>query len=97
MFVPAKKNTYGPPWHVTEMTSLFYMYLVVVPSRKHAYGPPWPVYRDNFAFLYVPVGLHGLLRGQLYFLYVDDRTSQETRLWASTAWYRDSVAFCTNV
>jgi hypothetical protein len=37
------------------------------------------------------VGLHGMLRGKLYILYVDDVcTSQETHLWASTACYVDS-------
>jgi hypothetical protein len=40
------------------------------------------------------MGLHVLLRGQLYFLYVADvRTSQETQLWASTACYGDSFTF----
>jgi hypothetical protein len=45
------------------------------------------------------MGLHSLLRGYLYFLYVDDvRTtqetpSQETHLWASTACYGDSFIF----
>jgi hypothetical protein len=37
------------------------------------------------------MGLHGLLRVHLYFLYVDDiRTSQETHIWASAACYGDS-------
>jgi hypothetical protein len=32
-----------------------------------------------------------LLRGQFYLLYVDDvRTSHETHVWASTAYYRNS-------
>jgi hypothetical protein len=32
--------------------------------------------------------LHGLLRRKFYFLYVDDvRTSQETHLWPSMAFY----------
>jgi hypothetical protein len=34
---------------------------------------------------------HGVLRRKLYFFYMDDiSTSQETRLWASTACYEDS-------
>jgi hypothetical protein len=34
------------------------------------------------------VGLHGLLLGKLYVLYLDDiHTAQETHLWASTALY----------
>jgi hypothetical protein len=37
---------------------------------------------------------HGLLRGLLYALYVDDvRPSQETHLWASTASYEIAVIF----
>jgi hypothetical protein len=40
------------------------------------------------------MGLHGLLQGLDYFLYVDDIfTSQETRLWASTACYGDNFTF----
>jgi hypothetical protein len=40
------------------------------------------------------MGLHGLLRGQFYFLYVADvRISQETQLWASTACYADGFTF----
>jgi hypothetical protein len=40
------------------------------------------------------MGHYGLLRGQLYFLYVDDvRTSQETRLWASMACYGYEFTF----
>jgi hypothetical protein len=38
------------------------------------------------------MGLHGLLRGQLYFLYVDDvRASQKTHIWDSTACCGDSL------
>jgi hypothetical protein len=37
------------------------------------------------------MGLNGLLPETFTFLHVDDvRTSQETRLWVSTARYRDS-------
>jgi hypothetical protein len=37
------------------------------------------------------MGFHGLLRGYVYFLYVDViRTTQETHLWTSTACYEDS-------
>jgi hypothetical protein len=40
------------------------------------------------------MGLHGLLRRWLYFVYVDDvRTSQETHIWALTACYGDSFTF----
>jgi hypothetical protein len=40
------------------------------------------------------MGLHDLLRGQLWFLYLDDgRTSRKTHLWISTACYGDSVTF----
>jgi hypothetical protein len=39
------------------------------------------------------MGLHALLKGQLYFLYGDVRTSQETQIWASMACYRDSFTF----
>jgi hypothetical protein len=40
------------------------------------------------------MGLHGLLRGQLYHLCVNDiSTSQETHVWASTASYGDSFTF----
>jgi hypothetical protein len=42
----------------------------------------------------MPVNLHGQLPGQLYFLYISDvRTSQETHLRASTAYYLDSFTF----
>jgi hypothetical protein len=38
------------------------------------------------------MGLHGLLRDSFALLYVVDvRSSQETRLWASTAFYGDGV------
>jgi hypothetical protein len=41
-----------------------------------------------------PTGLHGLLRGQLYFLYVDDiHISQETHIWASKLCHGDSFTF----
>jgi hypothetical protein len=40
------------------------------------------------------MGLHGLLRGQLYFLYVNDvHTSQEASLWTSTPCCGDSFTF----
>jgi hypothetical protein len=53
------------------------MHMKFVPHRKHTYGHPQPV------------------RGiDLLFLYADEvRTSQETRLWASTACYRDRFTF----
>jgi hypothetical protein len=42
------------------------------------------------------MGLHGLLLGEIYFLYADDvRTSQETLLWVSTACYGESFTFYT--
>jgi hypothetical protein len=38
--------------------------------------------------------LNELLRGQLYFLYIDDvRTQQETHLWTSTICYGNSFIF----
>jgi hypothetical protein len=41
-----------------------------------------------------PTALYGLLRGYLYFLYLDNiRASQEIHLWASTACYGDSFIF----
>jgi hypothetical protein len=41
-------------------------------------------------------GPYGLLRRELYLLHVDDvNTSQETHLWASTAWYGDSFIYFT--
>jgi hypothetical protein len=40
------------------------------------------------------MGRHGLLYGELYFLYVDDiRTSQETYVWGVTVCYTDSFTF----
>jgi hypothetical protein len=40
------------------------------------------------------MGLHGMLRGQHYSLYVDDvRASHETHLWAPTASYGDSFTY----
>jgi hypothetical protein len=40
------------------------------------------------------MGLHGLLKGYLIYLYVDDiHTSQETHIQASTAYYGDSFIF----
>jgi hypothetical protein len=36
------------------------------------------------------MGVHGLLLRYLYVLYVDDRTSQETRLLAFTDCYEDN-------
>jgi hypothetical protein len=42
--------------------------------------------------------LHGLLRGQINFLYIGDvRTSQETHLWTSTACYKASFTFYIGV
>jgi hypothetical protein len=41
-----------------------------------------------------PTALHGLLQGDLYFLYVDYvPASQETHLWTSTTYYGDSFSF----
>jgi hypothetical protein len=40
------------------------------------------------------MGLHVLLQGELYFLYVDDvHISQETHLWDNTTCYGDSLTF----
>jgi hypothetical protein len=66
-------------------------------------GPPRPV-RGWFYFSifrqcsYItgntPTGLHGLIRGFVYYFYVSDvRKSQETYLWASTACYGVGYTF----
>jgi hypothetical protein len=78
---------------------LYFLYVDVRTSQETYLWASTACYEDSFTFLYVdkvstsqetPLSLHGLLRGELYFLYVDVRTSQETYLWASAACYGDS-------
>jgi hypothetical protein len=71
--------------------------MMFVPRTKHTYGPPRPVTGVSFTFecrlcSYLtentPMRLHGLSRGDIYIIHVDDvLTSHETHLWASTLCY----------
>jgi hypothetical protein len=45
MFVPHRKQTYGPPRPGTGRALLFYMQMIFVPRRKYTYGTPRPVQR----------------------------------------------------
>jgi hypothetical protein len=78
---------YRPRRSVMGMALLSYMYLMFVPHRKHTYNPPRTVTGTALHFICTwcsyltvnsPRDLHGVLRGQLHFLYTDVRTSQET-------------------
>jgi hypothetical protein len=79
------------------------MYTIFVSHRKQICRPARPVTGIALLFLcrrysYLTenkvAGLHGLLRVELYYSYVDDvRTSQETKLPASTNFYEDSFIF----
>jgi hypothetical protein len=74
-----------------------------VPHKEHTCGPPRPLTGISLIFMRrwcsyltrnTTVGLHGLLRGYLYFLCVDDvRTSQGTQLWASTTCYGNNSLY----
>jgi hypothetical protein len=76
---------------------------MIVPHRKRTNRHPQPVTGTPLLFISrswwyltgnTPTGLHILLRVQLGVSYVDDvRTSQETRLWASMAYYSDVFTF----
>jgi hypothetical protein len=68
MFVPHRRHTYGPPRRYRDS---------FIKHRKHTYGPPRSVTEIALLFIYIddvrtsqgtPMGLHGQLRGQLYFL-----------------------------
>jgi hypothetical protein len=60
MFVPHRKHTYRPPRPITEIALLLYVDNVCTSQETCIY-----------IYIYICIGLHGLLRGYLYYLDVD--------------------------